>query len=47
MKKQIIETATERNYVSPLCEEIPVWAEGPLCDSGDQTESVEEYEGTI
>ena len=46
MKKQIIETATERIYVSPLCEEIPVWAEGPLCGS-DQTESVEEYEGTI
>ena len=42
MKKQIIETATERIYVSPLCEEIPVWAEGPLC--GSETEKVGEDE---
>ena len=35
MKKQTIETATERRYESPFCEEIPVLAEGPLCGSGD------------
>ena len=45
MKKQTIETATERRYESPLCEEYPVLAEGPLCSS--ETEKVDEYEGSI
>ena len=45
MKKQTIETATERRYESPLCEEYPVLAEGPLCSS--ETEKVDEDEGSI
>ena len=52
MKKQTIETATERRYESPFCEEIPVLAEGPLCSSGDDSdkggnESYTEYDGTL
>ena len=45
MKKQTIETATERRYESPLCEEYPVLAEGPLCSS--ETEKVDEDESGI
>ena len=35
MKKQSIELPTGRSYLPPVCEEIPVLAEGPLCGSGD------------
>ena len=35
MRKQTIESAAIRSYTPPVCEEIPVWAEGPLCGSND------------
>ena len=55
MRKQTIETAAIRRYTPPVCEEIPVWAEGPLCGSGDggsddddddPTETVGEIKGS-
>ena len=41
-KKQLNEQVTEDTYVSPSCEEVPVWIEGVLCDSN---ESVGETQG--
>ena len=36
MKKQSIELPAGRSsYAPPVCEEIPVLAEGTLCSSGD------------
>ena len=40
-KKQLNEQATEDTYVSPSCEEIPVWAEGPLCGSNEPVDDID------
>lgn len=39
MKYQSKKPAAAKSYVPPICEELPVWAEGPLCGSG-YTETV-------
>ena len=41
MKYQSKKPAAAKSYVPPICEELPVWAEGPLCGSGF-TETVSE-----
>ena len=43
MKNQSKEPVARRSYAPPICEELPVWAEGPLCGSGF-TERVEDEE---
>ena len=43
MMYQSKKPAAAESYVPPICEELPVWAEGPLCGSGF-TETVNETE---
>ena len=40
MTNKTKEPAASGRYVPPICEELPVWAEGPLCGSGFTTEKV-------
>ncbi len=39
------ETVPFRNYVSPVCEEVPMWTEGSLCINGSSNEHFEDEEG--
>ncbi len=41
MKNQTKEQTSRGSYAPPVCVELPVWAEGPLCGSGF-TETVSE-----
>ena len=43
MKNQSKEPVARGSYAPPICEELPVWAEGPLCNSV-LTERVEDEE---
>ncbi len=38
MNNQAKELKTRASYAAPVCEEVPVWIEGPLCGSNEKVE---------
>ena len=41
IKNQSNESVTNRSYLPPICEEVPVWAEGPLCGSNEPVDDID------
>lgn len=42
MNNQAKELKTRASYAAPVCEEVPVWIEGPLCGSNESVTEIEE-----
>jgi hypothetical protein len=41
IQNQSKETEANRIYMPPICEEVPVWAEGPLCGSNEPVNDID------